>query len=171
MRKGQKYDEKSIKPIIFQNKPIEEENKDLFDFSYQKRVLNTAIKSNARIIGIVGDYGTGKSSITKLLEKDRRSNKDKIININLWGQFSNQQYDEKKTTSESLIKSFLYQLAFANDKKNASFAKYINARLSKNNGKLGIAYSTKKVFIWFAISALFLLFFLRVIHRHLIYKN
>lgn len=160
MLKGQKYDKKNIKPIIFQNKPIEEENKDLFDFSYQKRVLNTAIESNARIIGIVGDYGTGKSSITKLLEKDRRSKKDKIININLWGQFSNQQYDDKKTTSESLIKSFLYQLAFANDKRNASFAKYINARLSKNNGKLGIAYSTKKVFIWIAISALFFIIFL-----------
>lgn len=162
MRKRQKCDEKSINPIIFQNKPIEEENKDLFDFSYQKRVLNTAIESNARIIGIVGDYGTGKSSITKLLEKDRRNNKDRIININLWGQFSNRQdkNEDKKITSESLIKSFLYQLAFANDKSNASFAKYINARLSKNNGKLGVAYSTKQVFIWLAISALFFIIFL-----------
>lgn len=97
MRKNQKSDAGEMKPIIFQNKPIEEENKDLFDFSYQKKVLSTAIESNARIIGIVGDYGTGKSSITKLLEKDRRNNKDKIININLWGRFQRKEMERERT--------------------------------------------------------------------------
>lgn len=164
MRKNQKSDAEEMKPIIFQNKPIEEENKDLFDFSYQKKVLSTAIESNARIIGIVGDYGTGKSSITKLLEKDRRNNKDKIININLWGQISKKRNgtgeDDENITNNSLIKSFLYQLAFANDKRNASFSKYINARLSKNNGKLGIAFSTKKVWGWLVLSAFCFVIFL-----------
>ena len=74
------------KPIIFQNRPIDSEEKDLFDFSYQKMVLNTAIDSNARIIGIIGDYGTGKSSITKLLEIERKKKNDLIISINLWDQ-------------------------------------------------------------------------------------
>lgn len=83
-----KRKEKEIKPIIFQNKPITSEEKDLFDYSYQKQVLESAIENDARIIGIVGDYGTGKSSITKLLEKSRKKKFDTIVNINLWGQFS-----------------------------------------------------------------------------------
>ena len=32
-----------LRPIIFQNKPIEEDEKDIFDFTYQKDVLNEAI--------------------------------------------------------------------------------------------------------------------------------
>jgi len=57
MSKNEKEEE--IKPIIFQNKPITSEEKDLFDYSYQKQVLESAIENDARIIGIVGDYGTG----------------------------------------------------------------------------------------------------------------
>ena len=126
-----KEKEQDIKPIIFQNKPITSEEKDLFDYSYQKQVLESAIENDARIIGIVGDYGTGKSSITKLLEKSRRKKLDTIVNINLWGQFS-----EDFKDNNSLIKSFLFQLAYANKKENSHFAQYINARFNKNNGNL-----------------------------------
>ena len=116
-----------LRPIIFQNKPIEEDEKDIFDFTYQKDVLNEAIDSGARIIGVIGDYGTGKSSVTKLLEKDRNKKEDTVININLWGNFSSNQ-----DSNNSLIKSFLFQLAYANKAKNHHFAKYVNARLIKN---------------------------------------
>lgn len=143
-----------IKPIIFQNKPITSEEKDLFDYSYQKQVLESAIENDARIIGIVGDYGTGKSSITKLLEKSRKKKLDTIVNINLWGQFS-----EDFKDNNSLIKSFLFQLAYANKKRNSHFAQYINARFNKNNGKIGFSIATRKIFFLLFFAAIFILLF------------
>lgn len=139
-----------LRPIIFQNKPIEEDEKDIFDFTYQKDVLNQAIDSGARIIGVIGDYGTGKSSVTKLLEKDRNKKEDTVININLWGNFSSNQ-----DSNNSLIKSFLFQLAYANKAKNHHFAKYVNARFNKNNGKVGFAIATKGTY-FLLIFSLFL---------------
>ena len=149
-----KKKEKEIKPIIFQNKPITSEEKDLFDYSYQKQVLESAIENEARIIGIVGDYGTGKSSITKLLEKSRKKKLDTIVNINLWGQFS-----EDFKDNNSLIKSFLFQLAYANKKRNSHFAQYINARFNKNNGKIGFSIATRKIFFLLFFAAIFILLF------------
>ncbi len=149
-----KRKEKEIKPIIFQNKPITSEEKDLFDYSYQKQVLESAIENDARIIGIVGDYGTGKSSITKLLEKSRKKKFDTIVNINLWGQFS-----EDFKDNNSLIKSFLFQLAYANKKRNRHFAQYINARFNKNNGKIGFSIATRKIFFLLFFAAIFILLF------------
>lgn len=149
-----KEKEQDIKPIIFQNKPITSEEKDLFDYSYQKQVLESAIENDARIIGIVGDYGTGKSSITKLLEKSRRKKLDTIVNINLWGQFS-----EDFKDNNSLIKSFLFQLAYANKKENSHFAQYINARFNKNNGKIGFSIATRKIFFLLFFAAIFILLF------------
>lgn len=151
MRKKLKTNADSIlKPIIFQNKPIEDDSKDIFDFTYQKDVLNEAIDSGARIIGVIGDYGTGKSSVTKLLEKDRNKKEDTVININLWGNFSSNQ-----DSNNSLIKSFLFQLAYANKAKNHHFAKYVNARFNKNNGKVGFAIATKGTY-FLLIFSLFL---------------
>ena len=155
MSKNEKEEE--IKPIIFQNKPITSEEQDLFDYSYQKQVLDSAIDSDARIIGIIGDYGTGKSSITKLLENSRRKKHDKIVNINLWGQFSKKSQDTKET--DPLLKSFLYQLAYANNKWNDHFARYINARFNKNNGKIGFSIATRKIFFLLFFAALFILLF------------
>ena len=149
-----KKKEKEIKPIIFQNKPITSEEKDLFDYSYQKQVLESAIENDARIIGIVGDYGTGKSSITKLLEKSRKKKLDTIVNINLWGQFS-----EDFKDNNSLIKSFLFQLAYANKRRNRHFAQYINARFNKNNGKIGFSIATRKIFFLLFLAAIFILLF------------
>ena len=157
------------KPIIFQNKPIDCDEKDIFDFSYQKKVLNVAIDADSRIVGIIGDYGTGKSSITKLLEDNRKKQGDKVININLWDQFNKkiENQDDKiekvndgDVVSQSLMKSFLYQLAFANDLKNIGFAKYINARFNKNNGRIGFSVATKKSFFILCVAALwFILYF------------
>ncbi len=155
--KSSQKQEQEIKPIIFQNKPITSEEKDLFDYSYQKKVLDSAIDSDARIIGIIGDYGTGKSSITKLLENNRRKKHDKIVNINLWGQFSKKGKDVKET--DPLLKSFLYQLAYANNKWNDHFARYINSRFNKNNGKIGFSIATRKIFILLFFAALFILLF------------
>lgn len=156
-------------PIIFQNKPIDCDEKDIFDFSYQKKVLNVVIDADSRIVGIIGDYGTGKSSITKLLEDDRKKQGDKVININLWDQFKKkienqddkiEKVDGGDAVSQSLMKSFLYQLAFANDLKNIGFAKYINARFNKNNGRIGFSVATKKSFLILGGSAVcFLLYF------------
>lgn len=156
-------------PIIFQNKPIDCDEKDIFDFSYQKKVLNVAIDADSRIVGIIGDYGTGKSSITKLLEDDRKEQGDKVININLWDQFKKkkenqdnkiEKVDDGDAVSQSLMKSFLYQLAFANDLKNIGFAKYINARFNKNNGRIGFSVATKKSFLILGGAAVcFLLYF------------
>ena len=60
------------------------------------------------------------------------------------------------------MKSFLYQLAFANKKSNASFAKYINARFNKNNGKIGFSFATRKTYIILGIATIFFILYFTI---------
>lgn len=126
-------------PVVFQNQPITDEKEDLFGFNLHVKALQSAINGGASIIGVMGDYGSGKSSLTELLKtKIKNAYFESPISINLWNRSKSSQNKESIDIS---IKSFLYQLALGNDKKNNSFARYINHRLSNNYGKLSISMS------------------------------
>ncbi len=143
-------------PVIFKNSPISKDKDDLFGFDMQAEAIKEAIKENAHIIGIIGDYGSGKSSLTEKLKHKLEKNKfKKTIIINLWDSFFDQSTNESNTKTVTIsTKSFLYQLAFGNKKRNRNFAKYINHRLSKNYGKLSLSVSTYSSFIFIILSGL-----------------
>lgn len=149
-------------PIVFKNSPTTTEKDDLFGFYFQAEAILKAIQNDSNIIGIIGDYGTGKSSLTEIL-KTKLTNKKyrKVITINLWDSLDSKQSDSEKENITLSTKSFLYQLAFANNNKNKSFAKYINQRLSKNYGKISLSIASKiTTFLLFLSGVLLLLYFI-----------
>ena len=147
----------SLIPIIFQNSPIQDDSKDVFDFKNQVKVLHEVSNTDAKIIGIVGDYGSGKSSITELYAKEEKKNdKTKIVRINLWDEFLSSKEEEP---FQSVIKSFFYQLAYGNSSDNKNFSEYVNNRFNKKQGKVSFRLATRKSFILIGFAALLFLLF------------
>lgn len=161
--------QKNFIPIYFSNTPEKNENKDIFDFVSQVTILSDVIDSDASIIGIIGDYGSGKSSITEMLEEKRRNKKNKIIRINLW----DNNLKSSKKTYNSVFKSFLYQLSYGNSKKNRNFSDYINFRFNKNQGRVSLKLATRKSFFFVGLAAILITLFytLNCINFDFFYKN
>lgn len=146
----------TLSPIIFKNTPIENDSQDIFDFKTQVEVLNEVEESGAKIIGIIGDYGSGKSSITEMFENHEKEKKNKTIRINLWDEYFGTKGDEK---FQAVMKSFFYQLAYGNTKHNKNFSEYINNRFNKNQGRVSFRLATRKSFILIGFAALLVLLF------------
>ena len=66
-----------FEPIVFVNNPISKSEEDVIGFDSQVETLMCAIENNANMIGIIADYGTGKSSMTELLVETVKKNKSK----------------------------------------------------------------------------------------------
>lgn len=142
--------------VVFVNKPINSEQEDVIGImSYVKRIKK-AIEKGSNVIGIIGNYGIGKSSVINLLKnhfesqvvKDEKTNKiakkNKIITINLWenssiknsnstGQIIKE--NDSNLNSDDMTLDFLFQLS---NGCNNNFASYITKKLSKNYGIIGI---------------------------------
>lgn len=129
------------KSVIFVNKPITDDKEDLIGIeSYIKRV-EKAIDEGSNVIGIVGDYGIGKSSLIRLIKnkykkettilskvkKKKIKLKNKVIPVNLWGK------DNLK--NEELTSEFLFQIS---NGCNKNFASYIAKKVGKNYGIIGL---------------------------------
>lgn len=145
------------KPILFNNSPIFDHKQDAFDFDIKIRSIKQAIDNGANILALIGDYGTGKTSLTKLLYKTFHWKFRNPIYINLWDCVI-----KDNSTNDSEInyftKSFLYQLASRN-KKVTSYSRYINHRLSKNYGKISLSIPNKSTVIGLFFCLLFVIFF------------
>lgn len=126
----EKNNNKNYNPIVFSNVPIKESENDLLGISTDANRIEQAIDEGANIIGIIGDYGTGKSSLIEFL-KNRFY---KTICINMWNSVEADNIDVLKLT-----KNFVFQLAIG---KSQQFAQYINKRLSKNFNVLSVSIST-----------------------------
>ena len=166
-------DKKSMmNSVIFINKPIEKNDEDVIGFETQVDTICTAVKEGSSMIGIISDYGSGKSSLTQMLEKKITKcpyRYPKLFKINMWDCFDtsakkseiqtgnsdkNQTSQSSKEEVSELTKSFLFQLSTC--KKNSKrFSSYINKRLSKNYGNLSFAVNSKSVWLWGALAAIF----------------
>lgn len=159
--KNTQEDVQKFSPVFFPNFPQNDVKKDVFDFGNQINVLNTVTDSGAKIIGIIGNYGSGKSSITEMFETEQKNKKKKIIRVNLWdcsNDVSLSGESKKLNPFSSLMKTFFYQLAYANNMSNRNFADYVNSRFNKNLGRVSLQFSTKKAF--FAVIAAALMIFM-----------
>lgn len=143
--------ESEYTPIVFVNNPITDRDHDVIGFNTQVDTLQCAIDDGATMIGIIADYGTGKSSLTELLCKsDVQNKKKKPIRINLWDCLTQEKGIETGESVSSLTKSFLFQLASGSDRK---FSSYVNKRLSKNFGNISFEASDFRAFFKHAAMA------------------
>lgn len=150
-----------IKPLVFVNRPICSPCEDIVGFSSQVNTICEAVKNGSTMIGVVADYGTGKSSITELLTGTIKKKPYKYpvpIKINLWDCLQNKKkQDQTDRTIErevsELTKSFLYQLASGKDKKH-QFSSYINKRLSRNYGNISFSTGSFKFWWKFMLAAI-----------------
>lgn len=172
---------KPFEPIVFLNNPITDSKNDAIGFETQIEILKKVIDSGANLIGIVADYGTGKSSMTELLLKkiNEKTQSSKLnckllkkmrtffnkhfrkkwnapIRISLWDCLGKEKSDGDLTVSE-LTTSFLYQ--FANGYKK-SFGRYVSKFLNKNYGSISLNIeSTRKRITYLVIAVCFVAFY------------
>ncbi len=154
--------EGEVSPIVFVNNPIDDYSLDIVGFDTQVKTIEQAFtRENATMIGIVADYGTGKSSVTDILCErvvDKPLKYPKPIKINMWDclqKQNNRSHSDAKAviTNEinDLTKSFLFQLA---NGKNDNLASYINKRLSNNYGVISFGLNSVWSWIWLIIAGI-----------------
>ena len=154
---------KKIKPIVFVNNPISRVEDDVVGLETSVDTIIEALNDNANMIGVIADYGTGKSSVTEILSNKLASepyNYPAPIKINMWDclQKRDIDYEEETGIEENLsneigdlTKSFLFQLANGKDRKLAS---YINKRLSNNYGLLSFSLSSRHAWLFFVLAVI-----------------
>ena len=156
------------KIILFNNSPIGKSEDDVFDSRIKAQAIKKAINEGANTIALIGEYGSGKSSLTNILYDKNKDIFLKPIYINLWDcvckqektkGYQSKENDDNKSRINSFTKSFLYQFAAGYEDKY--FSTYINQRLSKNYGKLSLTTSGwkgTKVFLGIAFFLIVVLF-------------
>ena len=156
-----KREKAKLQPLVFVNKPIEDSAHDIVGFSTQIDTICEAIKDGSTMIGVVANYGTGKSSLTELLSSSVTKKPfcfPNPIKINMWDCLvDNEGLGKCNNSTEpevsDLTRSFLYQLANGNDKKR-HFSSYINKRLSQNYGNISLTTGSFKFWWCFILAAL-----------------
>ena len=151
MRKN-KNTETNNNSIVFVNSPVLSKNEDVIGFSDQVNTIINAIKENATMIGIIADYGTGKSSMTEMLkEKYVSEGNPKPIRINMWDSLTKKDEQDSQNAVSVLTKSFLFQLANGYKRHLGS---YVNKMLSRNYGSISFSSNHYVRFFVFLILSL-----------------
>ena len=104
------------------------------------------------MIGIIADYGTGKSSMTEMLkEKYISEGNPKPIKINMWDSLTKKDEQDSQNAVSVLTKSFLFQLANGYKRHLGS---YVNKMLSRNYGSISFSSNHYVRFFVFLILSL-----------------
>ena len=128
--------------LIFLNTPISDKCQDVIGVGKYVEKLNSAIDAGAQMIAVTSPFGSGKSSISELLEQKRVDKKrEKFIKISMWTQFHG---DSKNCSTTDLHRDFVYQLSSQIDNKRGS---YINRRLSPNYSLLKLHANKKRYWV------------------------
>lgn len=144
-------EKKQYPPIVFVNNPVRKQKYDVIGFDTQVETLKNAIDNGATMIGVIADYGTGKSSMTELLcDRFVKKGNPTPIKINMWDSLTQENVQGEATGVSNLTRSFLFQLA---NGKNSILGGYVNKLLSKNYGNVSFASSNPWRFGFFAIIA------------------
>ena len=143
---------------------------DIIGFESYVDSLNVAIKNKSRFIGLISEFGTGKSSLIKMLKNsDNESNPINVITVNLWNCEENQN-DKSKLDIHQV---FLHQLIDELDIKTKEYyKKKINKKYRLIDIKLG--YKNKfciyVLFFYYLFSSLEILKFINLFPNE-IYRN
>ena len=99
-----KEKKKDVKQIYFQDKPITDYADDYIGFESEADMLLDEIVNDSKVIGLISDYGSGKSSIISLLESN-------INNIKKYGKInhvSNYNFDKNDVKKINIIRVNLF---------------------------------------------------------------
>lgn len=146
--------------------PIKNKKDDIFGYDCEVKRIKNAIKDDANVIGIVSEYGSGKSSLIQLLINKLFFLRYKIIRVNLWDNKLKIIDDKDKSipSEKSIVrlhKMFLRQVSSQTKKYNSA---YINRRINANYGAAKISFpSFISLFKWFLIYILLLVGLLYII--------
>lgn len=118
--------------LPYLNQPIVDEEHDRIGMSEYADYIKSAMDNGAEMIGVTADFGTGKSSLMKLVRSKCLSEKGllkkyRIFEVNLWCHL------EQGTGAEEIHKAFLYQLA---NQISPRLGSYVSKRMSGNYGLL-----------------------------------
>lgn len=153
-KKKSKIEIEKYQPIVFVNNPITDSTEDVIGFDSQVETIQCAIDNGANMIGIIADYGSGKSSMAEMLSLSEQDKGNPLpIKINMWDCLSNINSNNKISENVStLTKSFLYQLS---NGYSAKLGKYVNKILSKNYGSIALTINDSKRFWgWFVTAGI-----------------
>lgn len=137
--------------MLFLNTPISDDSQDIIGVNTYVEKLNASIDSGVQMIAVTSPFGSGKTSISELLEKKRNKSDEKIIKISMWSQFNG---DNKKCSTNDLHRAFVYQLSSQISHKRGT---YINRRLSTNYGLFKLHANKTRYWIIFILAILLLL--------------
>ena len=146
--------------------PIKNKKDDIFGYDCEVKRIKNAIKDDANVIGIVSEYGSGKSSLIQLLINKLFFLRYKIIRVNLWDNKLKiiDDKDESIPSEKSIVrlhKTFLRQVSSQTRKYNSA---YINRRINANYGAAKISFpSFISLLKWFLIYILLLVGLLYII--------
>lgn len=143
--------EKAIKEkLYFQDFPVNDFKDDYVGVEAEVEMLKESVESDSKIIGLISEYGSGKSSIIELLKKSLDKDKYDIVNINL--------LDTNGINNDlEAHKRMLVQLANHKykDKKNKKKLSYITKRLNSNYKSIDITTTSNSSAFWIFLSIFF----------------
>lgn len=139
--------EQNVKRTLLLNKPVKGADEDFLHMEIPRWELEGAMEAGANLIGVVSDFGGGKTSLIRSLEEE--GEEYKVCSICLWNYAGKGNANEGERISD-LTHSFLYQLA--KETVSAHTATYVNKMLSHNYGMISvdILFSAWSLIILFA---------------------
>lgn len=124
--------------VYYRDEPIKDYEHDYIGFEEQVNMLKEGIDNNERIIGLISDYGSGKSSIISLLKNCYKDSDVKFYNINL--------LDPNGKNDDTILeahKRFLLQFARQVYDKNSMKLSFVTKKLNPNYKSIKV--SSKKI--------------------------
>ena len=141
---------------VYTNTPIGSEDIDYVGLKSYANHIDVAL-SKSNVIGIIGDFGTGKSSLIEYLKNNNLKNKYQVASINMWG--ISKEKDLENGTNDNNINvhiNFLYQLALCLTTQRT--CKSINRRINPNYGLFSFDINMLSGFLFLLAASLYLLY-------------
>lgn len=130
------------KPVIFTNKAIDKIEDDAFGLKEYIDSVNKAVK-NSKMIGIIGEFGSGKTSLVNLLNADIYDKR--VISFLHYIEVDSKKKKEKYDAKD-LLKILIYNLSNSNKKD------FLSKVLSNNFGELSISSKSKEYLCYLGLS-------------------
>lgn len=153
-------EEKSIEEkLYFQDYPVNDYKDDYVGFEEEVRMIEEGIESDSKILGLISEYGSGKSSIIELLKNDLDEEKYDVVNINLLD--PNGENEGLEAHKRMLLQLSNHRYS---DKKNKKKLSYVTKRLNSNYKSIDIS-TTNNLSLFFIILS-FLFFIIKFLYSN-----
>lgn len=125
---------------------------DLIGYDSYVQSLNNAIEHGAKFIGLISDYGNGKSTLLNMLKNSEKGKEYELVSINLW----NCDECNNKNGVVDIHRIFLHQLV---GKSNIKSKDYYKKKINKNYNIFDIKGRSSCQFYFVGLGLLFILSF------------